>query len=84
MLVRRHNDVIMGNMEGLVTLVFFKIESKSSVSWGILLQILKKLYTSKFKPSMTSVRRQYDVIIGIFQGPVTLPFLKVKAQNLVG
>ena len=28
--------------------------------------------------------RHYDVIIGIFQGPVTLPFLKVEAQNLVG
>ena len=26
---------------------------------------------------------KYDVIIGIFQGPVTLPFLKVEAQNLV-
>ena len=26
---------------------------------------------------------QYDVIIGIFQGPVTLPFFKVEAQNLV-
>ena len=24
-----HNDVIMGNMKGLVTLVFFKIESKN-------------------------------------------------------
>ena len=26
----------------------------------------------------------YDVIIGIFQGPVALPFLNVEAQNLVG
>ena len=34
---RRHNDVIMGNMEFLVTLVFFKIESKYLVSWGILM-----------------------------------------------
>ena len=25
----------------------------------------------------------YDVIIGIFQGPVALPFLKVEAQNMV-
>ena len=28
---------IMGNMGGLVTLVFFKIESKHLVSWGILM-----------------------------------------------
>ena len=26
----------------------------------------------------------YDVIIGIVQSHVTLPFLKVEAQNLVG
>ena len=37
------------------------------------------LYISKFKASMTSLH----VIIAIFQGPVTLPFLKVEAQNLV-
>ena len=30
-------DVIMGNMEGLVTLAFFKIESKNLISWGILM-----------------------------------------------
>ena len=57
----------MGNMEGIVTLVFFKIESKNLVSWGILRQVFKKLKIPKFKASMTSV---------------TLPFLKV-AQNLV-
>ena len=66
-------------MEGLVTLVFFKIESTNLASWGILMQIFQKLYISKFKASMT----YYDVIIGIFQSPVTLPFLKVEAQSLV-
>ena len=30
-------------MEGLVTLVFFKIESKNLVSWGILMQIFQKV-----------------------------------------
>ena len=61
----------MGNMEGLVTLLFFKIKSSNLASWGILMQIVQKLYISKLKASMTSV------IVCIFQGPVTLPFLKV-------
>ena len=39
-------------MEDLVTLVFFKIESKNLVSWGILMQFFQKV---KFKASMTSV-----------------------------
>ena len=52
-------------MEGLVTLIFLKIKS-SNLGF-----FFKKLYISKFKASMTSV------IIGIFQGPVILPFLKV-------
>ena len=30
-------DVIMRKIAGLVTLVFFKIESKNLVSWGILM-----------------------------------------------
>ena len=29
------------------------------------------------------IQSLYDVIIGIFQYSVTLPFLKVEAQNLV-
>ena len=55
-LVWRHNDVIMGNMEGLVTLLFFKIKSTNLAGWGILMQIFKKGYISKFKASMMSVR----------------------------
>ena len=38
-----HNDVIMGNMEGLVTLLFFKIKSLNLASWGILMQIFQKV-----------------------------------------
>ena len=30
------------------------------------------------------IQSSYDIIIGISQGLVTLPFLKVEAQNLVG
>ena len=57
-LVWRHNDVIMGNMKGLVTLLFFKIKSTNLASWGILMQIFqKKLYNSKFNTSMASVWR---------------------------
>ena len=63
----------MGNMEGFVTLVFFKIKSSNLASWGILMQIFQKFIYFQI---------QADVIIGI-QGPVTLPFLKVEAQNLV-
>ena len=33
----------MGNMEGLVTLVFFKIESTNLASWGILMRIFQKV-----------------------------------------
>ena len=55
---RRHNDVIMGNVEGRVTLVFFKIKSTNLVSWGILMQIFQKvLYfqiQSLYDVSMTS------------------------------
>ena len=47
-LVGRHNDVIMGNTKGLVTLLFFKIKSTNLASWGIVMQIFKKLYISKF------------------------------------
>ena len=41
--VRRHNDVIMGNMKDLVTLLFFKIKSTNLASWGILIQICQKI-----------------------------------------
>ena len=41
----------MGNMEGLVTLQFFKIKSSSLASWGILMQIFQKVIYSKFKAS---------------------------------
>ena len=37
-------DVIMGNMEGLVALVFFKIKSSNLASWGILMQGFQKSY----------------------------------------
>ena len=42
-------------MEGLVTLVFFKIKSTNLTSWGILMQIFQQVRYSKFKASMTSV-----------------------------
>ena len=45
----------MGNIKGLVTLLFFKIKSTNLASWGILMQIFQKLYNSKFKASMMSV-----------------------------
>ena len=32
----------MGNMEGLVTLVFLKIESTNLANWGIVMQIFQK------------------------------------------
>ena len=54
-LAGRHNDVIMGNMKGLVTLLFFKIKSTNLASWGILMQIFEKLYNSKSNASMASV-----------------------------
>ena len=41
------------------------------------MQIFQNVVYFQIQASMTSV------IIGIFQGPVTLPFLKVEAQNLV-
>ena len=51
-------DVIMGNMEGLVTLLFFKIESSNLASWGILMQIFQKVIyfqiESFYDISMTS------------------------------
>ena len=56
-LVWRYNDVIMGNLVGLVTLLFFKIKSTNLASWGILMQIFQKTIYSKFKASMTSVWR---------------------------
>ena len=37
-------DVITRNMEGLVTLVFFKIESKNLVTWGIFNANFSKSY----------------------------------------
>ena len=59
----------MGNMEALVTLVFLKIKSSNLASWGILMQIFQKVIYFQ-------IESFYDVIVGIFQGPVTLPFLK--------
>ena len=50
-------------MEALVTLVFFKIKSSNLASWGILMQIFQKgIYFQ--------IESFYDVIVGIFQGPV--------------
>ena len=70
----------MGNLEGLVTLVFFKIESKNLVCWGILMQFFSK---SCIFPNSKLLWGQYDVIISIFQDLITLSFLKVEAQSLV-
>ena len=33
----------MGNMEGLVTLLFFKIKCSNLASWGILMQLFQKV-----------------------------------------
>ena len=69
----------MGNMEDLVILVFFKIESTNSASWGILMQISQKVI-------YIQIQSFYDVSMTskwVFQGPVTLPFFKVEAQNLL-
>ena len=60
----------MGNMEGLVTLVFFKIKSSNLASWGILMQIFQKVIYFQ-------IESFYDVIVGVFQSLVTLSFLKV-------
>ena len=59
----------MRNMEGLVTLVFFKIKSSNLASWGILMQIFHKVIYFQ-------IQSFYNIIIGIFQGPVTLPFFE--------
>ena len=70
----------MRNMLGLVTLEFFQIESKNLVSWDILMQIFQKVIYFQIQSFYDG---QYNVIVGIFQDPVTLPFLKVGAQNFV-
>ena len=42
-------------MEGLVTLLFFKVERQNFVNWGILMFIFQKNHLFlKFKASMTS------------------------------
>ena len=55
----------MGNMKGLVTLLFFKIKSTNLASWGIFIQIFQKIIGFL-------IQSFHDVIIGIFQGPVTI------------
>ena len=51
-------DVIMGNMKGLVILVFFKIESTNLANWGNLIKIFQKVIyfqiQSFYDVSMTS------------------------------
>ena len=54
----------MGNMEGLVTLLFFKIKSSNLASWSILMQIFQKVIYFQ-------IESFYDVIVCIFQGPIT-------------
>ena len=48
----------MGNMEVIVTLVFFKIKSSNLESWGILMQMFQKVIyfqiESFYDVSMTS------------------------------
>ena len=57
-LVWRHDYVIMGNMEGLVTFLFFKKKNTYLASWGILMQIFEKVIyfqiQSFYDVSMTS------------------------------
>ena len=38
----RHNDVIIGNMGGFVTLLFMKVEEQNLADWGILMCIFQK------------------------------------------
>ena len=54
---------MIGNMEGLVTLLFFKVEEKSLANWDILMCIFKK--TICFQNSRL-LWHHYDVIIGVF------------------
>ena len=46
-------------MEGIVTLLFLKVERQNLVSWGILMGIFQK--TIYFQ-----IQAFYDVIIGVF------------------
>ena len=69
----------MGNMKGLVTLIFQDRKYK----FGKLGYFDANFSKSYIFPNLKLLLRQYDVIIGIFQSPVPLPFLKVEAQNLV-
>ena len=71
----RHYDVIIGNMEGLVTLSFFEVERQNLVSWGILMRIFQKNYLFlKFKASMALLWRHNRCILerpcnlAIFEG----------------
>ena len=57
----------MENMEGLVTLVFFKIESTNLANRGIVMQIFPKVIYFQIQSFCD----------------VSLAFLKVEAQNLV-
>ena len=41
-------DVIIGNMEGLVTSLFFKVERQNLGNWGILVFFLNNYLFSKF------------------------------------
>ena len=39
---RRHYDVIIGNMECFVTLLFIKVEGQNLADWGILMCTFQK------------------------------------------
>ena len=39
----RHYDVIIGNMEGFVTLLFIKVEGQNLADWGILICTFQKV-----------------------------------------
>ena len=51
-----HYDVIIGNMEGFVTLLFIKVERQNLADWRILMCTFQKL-------SIFKIEGFYDVIM---------------------
>ena len=68
-------------MDGIVTLLFIKVEGQNLADWGILICTFQKTCIFKIEVFYDVI---YDVIIGVYQkGIVTLPFLMEEAQNFL-
>ena len=67
-------------MEGLVTLLFFKIERQNLVNWGISMCIFKKLSIFKIQGFYDVIMTSYNVH---FRTPCNFAILKEEAQNFV-